>query len=142
MPIYFQYLKSLLILAIPMIIGNLGQMLIGAVDVFVASKHSLDTLSAISIANAIAFCIYIVGIGIMSAISIVLSNYRGDKKPTKKYLFSVVNFSLLLSLIFFTITLSIVPLIPKMGFEEHLVKHISDYIFISAFSILYVFSTQ
>lgn len=143
MPIYFQYLKSLLILAIPMIIGNLGQMLIGAVDVFVASKHSLDTLSAISIANAIAFCIYIVGIGIMSAISIVLSNYRGDKKPTKKYLFSVVNFSLLLSLIFFTITLSIVPLIPKMGFEEHLVKHISDYIFISAFSIfgMYVYQS-
>ena len=143
MPIYFQYLKNLLVLALPMIIGNLGQMLIGAVDVFVASKHSLDTLSSISIANAIAFCIYIVGLGIMSAISIVLSNYRGDKKPTKKYLFSVVNFALILSLVFFIITISIVPIIPKMGFEEHLVKHISDYIFISAFSIfgMYVYQS-
>ena len=92
MPTYFQYLKNLLMLATPMIIGNLGQMLIGAVDVFVASKHSIDTLSAISIANAIVFCIYIVGIGIMSAISIVLSNYRGNRKQTKKYLFSVINF--------------------------------------------------
>ncbi len=143
MPICFQYLKNLLVLALPMIIGNLGQMLIGAVDVFVASKHSLDTLAAISIANAIAFCIYIVGLGIMSAISIVLSNYRGDKKPTKKYLFSVVNFALILSLMFFIITISIVPIIPKMGFEEHLVEHISDYIFISAFSIfgMYVYQS-
>ena len=143
MPIYFQYLKNLLVLAMPMIVGNLGQMLIGAVDVFVASKHSLDTLSAISIANAIAFCIYIVGIGIMSAISIVLSNYRGNRKPTKKYLFSVVNFSLLLAMIFFFVTIAIVPFIPKMGFEEHLVKHISDYIFISAFSVfgMYVYQS-
>lgn len=143
MPTYFQYLKNLLVLAAPMIIGNLGQMLIGAVDVFVASKHSIDTLSAISIANAIAFCIYIVGIGVMSAISIVLSNYRGNRKPTKKYLFSVVNFSLLLSLIFFIITLLLIPLIPKMGFEEHLIKNITDYIFISAFSIfgMYVYQS-
>ena len=143
MPIYFQYFKNILLLALPMIVGNLGQMLIGAVDVFVASKHSLDTLSAISIANAIAFCVYIIGIGIMSAISIVLSNYRGNRKPTKKYLFSVVNFSLLLALAFFFVMLTIVPLIPKMGFEEHLVKHITDYIYISSFSIfgMYVYQS-
>lgn len=142
MPIYFQYLKSLLVLAMPMIVGNLGQMLIGAVDVFVASRHSLDTLSAISIANAIAFCIYIVGIGIMSAISIVLSNYRGNRKPTKKYLFSVVNFSFLLSLIFFFVTISIIPFVPKMGFEQHLVEYISDYILISAFSVFGMYLYQ
>lgn len=143
MQAYFKYLRDLLVLAMPMIVGNLGQILIGAVDVFVASRHSLDTLAAISIANAIAFCIYIVGIGIMSAISIVLSNYRGDRKPTKRYLFSVVNFSLLLAVIFFIVTLAIVPIIPKMGFEEHLVPMISQYIFVSAFSIfgMYVYQS-
>lgn len=140
---YYRYFKDLLVLALPMIVGNLGQILIGAVDVFVASRHSLDTLAAISIANAIAFCIYIVGIGLMSAISIVLSNYRGDRKPTKKYLFSIVNFSLLLSVIFWIVTVLMVPLIPKMGFESHLVPMISDYIFISSFSIfgMYVYQS-
>ena len=143
MQFYFKYLKDLLVLAVPMIIGNLGQILIGAVDVFVASRHSLDTLAAISIANAIAFCVYIVGIGVMSAISIVLSNYRGDRKPTKRYLFSVVNFSLLLAIIFFFITLSLVPLISQMGFETHLVPMIEQYIFVSAFSIfgMYVYQS-
>jgi len=143
MQAYYRYFKDLLVLALPMIVGNLGQILIGAVDVFVASRHSLDTLAAISIANAIAFCIYIVGIGIMSAISIVLSNYRGDRKPTKKYLFSVVNFSLLLAVIFWVIMLAILPFIPGMGFEKHLVPMISEYIFISSFSIfgMYVYQS-
>lgn len=142
MKIYFQQLKDILTLATPMIIGNLGQILIGAVDVFVASKHSLDTLAAISIANAIAFCISIVGIGIMSSISIVLSNYRGDRKPTKKYIFSVVNFSLILATIFFAITILFVPIIPKMGFENHLVPMISKYIFITSFSIFGMYIYQ
>lgn len=143
MQLYYRYLKDLLVLAFPMIIGNLGQILIGAVDVFVASRHSLDTLAAISIANAIAFCIYIVGIGLMAAISIVLSNYRGGRKPTKKYLFSIVNFSLLLSVIFWVITVSTLPLIPVMGFETHLVPMIKDYIWISSFSIfgMYVYQS-
>ncbi len=138
---YKKYFKDLLVLALPMMVGNLGQILIGAVDVFVASKHSLDTLAAISIANAIAFCIYIVGIGIMSGISITLSNYRGNRKPTKRYLFSVVNFSLLLAAIFWIVTLCIVPLISLMGFEAHLVPMIKEYIYISSFSIfgMYVY---
>jgi len=39
--------------------------------------------------------------------------------------------------------LAIIPLIPKMGFEEHLIKHITDYIYISAFSIfgMYVYQS-
>ncbi len=143
MQAYSRYLRDLLVLALPMIVGNLGQILIGAVDVFVAARHSLDTLAAISIANAIVFCIYIVGIGLMSAISIVLSNYRGDRKPTKKYLFSVVNFSLLLAVIFWIITLAIVPFVGVMGFEVHLVPMIREYILISSFSIfgMYVYQS-
>lgn len=142
MKIYFKYLKDLFVLALPMIIGNLGQILIGAVDVFVASRHSLDTLAAISIANAIAFCVYIVGIGVMSAISIVLSNYRGDRRPTKRYLFSVVNFSLLLGALFWVVTVALLPVIPKMGFEAHLVPMISEYIWISSFSIFGMYLYQ
>lgn len=140
---YCKYFKDLLTLSLPMIIGNLGQILIGAVDVFVASRNSLDTLAAISIANAIVFCIYIVGIGLMSAISIVLSNYRGDRKPTKKYLFSIVNFSLLLAIIFWLITIAIVPIVPMLGFENQLVPMISEYILISSFSIfgMYVYQS-
>lgn len=139
---YKKCILELINLSIPMIMGNLGLMLIGITDILVAAKHSINTLSAISIANAIVFCIYIVGIGLMSSISIVLSNYRGNKKPTKLFLPTVINFALILGLIFGIICLATVPLIDFMGFETQLVPIIKDYIFISSFSFFGMYLYQ
>ena len=54
-----QYFIDLLILSIPLFIGNLGHTLIGATDVLVVAKYSIDALAAISIANSILFTIFI-----------------------------------------------------------------------------------
>lgn len=139
---YKKYFTEIITLSIPLIIGNLGQVLIGATDVFIAAKHSTDTLAAISIANSIIFCILIVGIGLMSAISIVLSNYRGNRKPTKKFLMTILNYSMILAVIFCAICLLMVPLIPKMGFEAALVPMIQEYVFICAFSLFGMYLYQ
>lgn len=138
---YKHHIKELFILSFPLIIGNLGQTLIGATDVFVAAKHSINTLAAISIANSIVFTIFIIGIGLMASISIVLANYRGSRKPTKKFFQSSVNYSLILALIFCLITLATIPFIDFIGFEKSLIPHIKEYIFISSFSFfgLYLF---
>ena len=139
---YKKYFTEIISLSIPLIVGNLGQVLIGATDVFIAAKHSTNTLAAISIANSIIFCILVVGIGLMSAISIVLSNYRGNRKPTKKFLITVLNYSMLLAVIFCGICLLMVPLIPQMGFEENLVPMIQEYVFICAFSLFGMYLYQ
>lgn len=125
-----KYFAEIISLSIPMIVGNLGQVLIGATDVFIAAKYSTNTLAAISIANSIIFCILVMGMGLMSAISIQLSNLRGNRKPTKKFLVTVLNYSMILALIFCVICLLMVPLIPYMGFESELVPMIKEYIFI------------
>ena len=70
-----------------MIMGNLAHMLIGTVDVLIASKHGVDTISAISIANAIIMCLSIIGIGLLSGITPVISNYLGGSHPSKKYVY-------------------------------------------------------
>ena len=139
---YKKYFTEIFGLSIPMIVGNLGQVLIGATDVFIAAKHSTNTLAAISIANSIIFCILIMGMGLMSAISILISNYRGNRKPTKKFLMTVLNYSMLLAVIFCGICLLMVPLIPKMGFEAQLVPMIKEYIFICAFSLFGMYLYQ
>lgn len=137
-----KYFSELINLSIPMIIGNLGQVLIGATDVFIAAKHSTDTLAAISIANSIIFCILVMGMGLMSAISIQMSNLRGNRKPTKKFLFTTLNYSMILAVIFCVICLLMVPLIPYMGFEANLVPMIKEYIFICAFSLFGMYLYQ
>jgi len=81
------YIKDLLQIALPIIMGNLGFIMIGVGDVIVAGRHSTETLAAVSLATAIINCITIVGIGILGSISPILSNYRGANLQPEKYFY-------------------------------------------------------
>jgi len=128
------YVKDILKIAIPIIYGNLGFILIGVGDVVVAGRHSTDTLAAISLATAITNCIMIVGIGILCTISAILSNYKGEGKDIGKYFYSSLKFAILLSCIVCGLILACIPFIDKIGFEHHLVQMVKDYFFITGFA--------
>ena len=128
------YIKDILKIAIPIILGNLGFILIGVGDVVVAGRHSTDTLAAISLATAITNCIMIFGIGILGSISAILSNYKGEGRSVEKYFYPSVKFSLILSFIVCILILACIPFIDRLGFEERLVPMIKDYFFITAFA--------
>lgn len=129
-----KYVKELFTLASPMIMGNLGIILIGAGDVFVAARYSTETLAAISIANSIITCIFFIGIGILASVSPLLSNFRGAKNQIKKYFLPTVNFSMVLAVISSILILMCIPILGNLGFETVLVPHIKKYMFICAFS--------
>lgn len=131
---YKYYIKELLNIALPIILGNLGFILIGAGDVLIAGRHSTDTLAAISIATAITNCIMTFGIGLIASVSPILSNYRGEKKSAKKYFFPTIRFAMILAVITMVVVLACVPLIDYMHFEAKLVPDIKDYMIITAFS--------
>lgn len=128
------YAKELLNIALPIIMGNLGFILIGAGDVLIAGRHSTDTLAAVSIATAITNCIQTFGIGLLASVSPLLSNYRGERKSAKKYFYPTIRFSMLLGFIIMLAVLAFIPLIDFMHFEEKLVPMIKDYMFITAFA--------
>lgn len=128
------YVKELLTIAAPIIMGNLGFILIGIGDVVVAGRHSTDTFAAISIATAIINCILTFGIGLIASISPLLSNYRGEKKPIKRYFYPSIRFSMILAAINCILILAAIPVIPHMGFEQKLVPDIQNYMLITAFS--------
>ncbi len=127
---------ELLILAFPILIGHLGYTLIGATDILVVAKYGIDALAAISIANSILFTIFFFGLGITTAISIILSNMRGAKQGIKKYLLSSLLFSVFLGCIFTVLCYMTKYIVPYMGFEKELVPYIQQYISIVSFSIL------
>lgn len=131
---YKKYFQNLISLSIPMIIGNIAHILIGTVDVLVAARHSVDTLAAISIANAIMMCLFIIGIGLMSGITPVISNYLGSSHPSKKYLLTTINYAMILAGIFCSITICGTSLIDFAGFEPHLTPYIKEYMLVVAFS--------
>ncbi len=131
---YKKYFSNLFTISIPLIIGNLAHILIGAVDVLVASRHGVNTIAAISIANAIMMCLFIVGIGLLSGITPMISNYLGSAQPAKKYLLTTINYTIFMASIICVITFLGLPLIDKAGFEPHLTPVIKQYIAIVAFS--------
>lgn len=128
------YVKELLTIAAPIIMGNLGFILIGIGDVVVAGRHSTDTFAAISLATAIINCILTFGVGLIASISPLLSNYRGEKKPIKRYFYPSIRFSMILAVINCILILAAIPVIPHMGFEQKLVPDIQNYMLITAFS--------
>lgn len=139
---YKHYFIELMILSIPLLVGNLGHTLIGATDIFVVSKYNIESLAAISIANSILFTIFILGIGIQAAISIILSNKRGKKEGIKKYLLSNLVFSAFVAAIFTLICYMSSFVIDKLSFEPWLVPLIKDYIKIVSFSMFGMFIYQ
>lgn len=128
------YIKDLINIALPIIMGNLGFILIGVGDVLIAGRHSTDTLAAISIATAILNCIMTFGIGILSGISPILSNIRGENQNAKRYFFSSIRFAIILGFIISFVMLGCIPLIDYLGFEDKLVPMIKEYMLITAFS--------
>lgn len=128
------YAKELLNIALPIIMGNLGFILIGAGDVLIAGRHSTDTLAAISIATAITNCIQTFGIGLIASVSPLLSNYRGEKKSAKKYFFPTLKFAMILAFIIMIAVLAFIPVIDYMKFEDKLVPMIKEYMLVTAFA--------
>lgn len=129
-----RYAKDLINIALPIIMGNLGFVLIGVGDVLIAGRHSTDTLAAISIATAILNCIVAFGIGILSGISPILSNYRGENQDAKKYFFSSIRFSIFLSVLVSLAMLAFIPVVDYLGFEAKLIPMIKEYMLITVFS--------
>ena len=132
---YLHYAQNLLKLAGPIIMGNLGFIMIGVGDVVVAGRHSTDTLAAISIATAITNCILMLGIGILTTSSAILSNYRGSGKYIEKYFYPSIKATFILSIIASSIIFACIPLIDKIGYSPALAKIVKDYFFITGFAV-------
>lgn len=131
---YSENIKKLFNLALPMIIGHLGIMLVGVTDVFVAGRHSTDTLASIAIANSLLMNIFIFGISLLTAISPLLSNFRGEKIPIKKYFVPTLEFSMIMAIVICSVSIAIIPLVDILGFEENLIPEIKKYMFVCSFS--------
>lgn len=141
--IYMPKMKDLWILSFPIIIGNLGNMLIGVEDVFVAARHSTLTLAAISVATAVFMSIFICGIGLLTSISPVIANRRGAKQRSKNLFVMSIVYSFAISLIFFFVTRFALLFIGKIGLAEGLTPLVKEYIDICSFSIFgaYLYSS-
>lgn len=79
--------RKTLHLAIPMILGALGQLLIGYTDTLMVGRLGTLPLAAIAFANNAINTIFVIGIGIGSAIHVLIAQSLGSQNPKRGSLF-------------------------------------------------------
>ena len=75
-----QHIKNTLQLAYPVIIGQLGFIMMGVVDSLMVGKLGSTFLAAASLGNSLTFIIFIVGIGISMAVTPLVAISVGARK--------------------------------------------------------------
>ena len=100
---YKEIILNLIKLSLPILGGNIAHILVSFADNAVAGRYSTIALGAISVASAIVMTVTIGAIGLILSVSPVISNFRGQKIPSKKYFKLTILFSFLVSIPFFLI---------------------------------------
>jgi MATE family multidrug resistance protein len=64
-------------LALPLMIGQLSQMLLGVADTLMIGRLGVTELAALTFANSLFHVPFVFGIGVLTAVSVITSNSRG-----------------------------------------------------------------
>lgn len=127
-------LKDLLKFAVPIIIGQLGLMLVGTGDMIIAGRYSRECLAAIGLAISIANPIQIALLGFCFSISPLLAQKRGNGEKMENYFWTVLVYCLIISVVSTILTFLSFKLVPLFGFSENLNSIITEYLIITSFS--------
>lgn len=106
---YTPYFKKIAQLSYPIIIGQIGIVLMGVADVIMIGRIDATNLAAAGLANSIFFLVVIIGIGALMAVSSLVAQSKGAGHNNecaaffRQGLLSSVVLSILISTILFTI---------------------------------------
>ena len=132
---YREIILNLIKLSLPILGGNLAQILVGFADTIVAGRYSTVALGAISVASAIVMTVTIGVIGLILSISPTIANFRGQKIPSKRYFKLTLLFSFLASIPFFIILEILLLNIDLIGLSPEIIHPVKQYIEICAWTI-------
>ena len=68
---FFTYIRSLVLLSLPLIGGHIAQILIGVGDTLIVGRYSSEALAALVLGTTIFFVIFIFGAGFSFALGLV-----------------------------------------------------------------------
>jgi MATE family multidrug resistance protein len=131
-------LLSTLKLAVPVIIGQLGQVMMGIVDSLMVGRLGTVPLAASSLSNSMFFLILVVGIGVSQAITPLVAESVGAKEPEKcgSWLQQGLLVCLGSGIILAAITIGMAGIIPYLNQPEAVTPRAMVYLRIMGLSVL------
>jgi len=135
---YLQESKLTLRLAFPLILGQIGQLLMHLVDAIMVGRLGVTPLAAGGFGSNLVNIPLIIGFGVCSAVHILVSQSHGRKQPRKA--FSVLKHGIWVTLaysaLWAVIIFPILPLLHGLGQPEAVVITARTYIILLVWSIV------
>ena len=137
-PMTVREIKSIIALAIPLVIGQLGQMLLGVFDTIMVGKVGILDLAALSFANSLFIIPFVFAIGILTCISIRTSTARGQKNQAEARSICRNGFylSTIIGTVFFLVALAAFPFLHSMGQPDDVATRSEGYYLIVMASLI------
>ncbi len=127
--------RATFILALPLMAGQVSQMLMGLVDTYMIGKMGTVELAAATLAHSILHLPLMLGIGVAIAVSVKVSQARGAEEPqiAKAALRDGFLLSLLLGAATFVLSWASLPLLPFLKQDAEVVERLPVfYLLVSA----------
>jgi len=118
--------------ALPIVAGQIGQMMFGIADIFVAGKYSATALAATGLASGFSSPLFMLSFGILNSIAPTVAYDRGElrKDSTQghhRFFWPSLTMALIVSLLMWPATLVILQFYDQMGLNPELKNSVHDY---------------
>lgn len=125
-------------LALPLIAGQLGQMLMGVADTVMIGRLGVTQLAAATFAHTILIVPFVLGIGLLTSISVRVSQAHGARNPyeAQEALRHGTALALFFGLLVVAASVLTVPFLGALGQPREVIALSSNYILIFAISLI------
>jgi MATE family multidrug resistance protein len=136
--LYTSEFKKNLSIAYPVMLGQLGHVLVGLADNLMVGRLGAASLAAVSLANSIVFIALSLGIGFTFAITPLIAEADGEKNIEKgrTYFHHGLFLSIIVGILLFLGLVFIEPILYQMNQPEEVVALAIPYFKIVAFSMI------
>ena len=132
---YKEITFNLVKLSLPIVGGNISQILVNLADTIIAGRYSTLALGAVSVASAIIMTAIIGAIGLIMSISPVISNFRGANIRSKRYFKLTLLFSIIISIPFFILIEFLISKLSFIGLSSELYEPVKIYLEICSWTV-------
>ena len=129
-------LKKVFTFSVPIILGQMGQMLFGTGDIFVAGRYSSEVVAALGVSTTIFSPFLMLGLGLTFAVSSITARLKGSGEKEDDMLFNALFVVTMAGVLIGGLLYLMTSLMPYLNLVPAVEKHAIDYLELCSISIL------